>query len=73
MSALLSYLALEKDHQMLNIDASIYSGCLPSLAAVEGKLNYPLVQARICARGMVEQTISDFRPQRIKGVARDTV
>ena len=35
-SALVRHLVLEKDYEVLNIDALTYAGYLPSLKAVEG-------------------------------------
>jgi len=71
-SALVRHLVLGKGYEVLNIDALTYAGYLPSLRAVEGKLNYRFVQADICDRDAMQQAIASFRPDRIMHLAAES-
>jgi len=71
-SALVRHLVLDKGYEVLNIDALTYAGYLPSLRAVEGKLNYRFVQADICDRDAMQQAIASFRPDRIMHLAAES-
>ena len=71
-SALVRHLVLDKGYEVLNIDALTYAGYLPSLRAVEGKLNYRFEQADICDRDAMQQAIASFRPDRIMHLAAES-
>jgi dTDP-glucose 4,6-dehydratase len=71
-SAVVRYLVVEKGYEVLNIDALTYAGYLPSLRSVEGKPNHRFLQANICDRAVVEQAISEFRPDRIMHLAAES-
>jgi dTDP-glucose 4,6-dehydratase len=71
-SALVRHLVLEKDYDVLNIDALTYAGYLPSLRAVEGKANYNFLHANICDRAAMSDAIAGFRPDRIMHLAAET-
>src|SRR3954451_18255588 len=71
-SALVRYLVLEKDYEVLNVDALTYAGYLPSLRAVEGKPNYRFLHANICDRAAMDRAIVDFRPDRIMHLAAES-
>jgi len=71
-SALVRHLVLDKDYQVLNVDALTYAGYLPSLRDVEGKPNYEFLQANICDRQAMEQAFAAFRPDRVMHVAAES-
>ena len=71
-SALVRHLVLEKDYEVLNIDALTYAGYLPSLKAVEGKPNYRFLQANICDSQTMADAIDSFRPDRIMHLAAES-
>jgi dTDP-glucose 4,6-dehydratase len=71
-SALVRHLVLDKDYEVLNVDALTYAGYLPSLKAVDGKPNYHFLQANICDRAVMEQAIAEFRPDRIMHLAAES-
>lgn len=71
-SALVRHLVLEKDYEVLNVDALTYAGYLPSLKEVEGKANYRFLHANICDRAAMEQAISGFQPDRIMHLAAES-
>jgi dTDP-glucose 4,6-dehydratase len=71
-SALVRHLVLEKDYEVLNVDALTYAGYLPSLKAVEGKPNYRFLQANICDSQTMADAIDSFRPDRIMHLAAES-
>ena len=71
-SALVRYLALEKDYEVLTIDALTYAGCEASLKSLEGKANHRFLKADICDRGAMDTAIAGFRPDRIMHLAAES-
>lgn len=71
-SALVRHLVLEKDYEVLNVDALTYAGYLPSLKAVENKSNYRFLHANICDRRAMGEAISSFQPARIMHLAAES-
>jgi dTDP-glucose 4,6-dehydratase len=71
-SALVRHLVLEKNYEVLNVDALTYAGYMPSLKAVEGKPNYRFLHANICDGPTMEQAIAGFRPDRIMHLAAES-
>ena len=71
-SALVRHLVLEKNYEVLNVDALTYAGYMPSLKAVEGKPNYRFLHANICDGPAMEQAIAGFRPDRIMHLAAES-
>jgi dTDP-glucose 4,6-dehydratase len=71
-SAVVRHLVLEKGYEVLNVDALTYAGYLPSLRPVDGKLNYHFLQANVCDRSAMQQSISGFQPDLIVHLAAET-
>ena len=71
-SALVRHLVLEKDYDVLNIDALTYAGNLASLHSVEDKPNYRFLHADICDRAAMERAINEFQPARIMHLAAES-
>ena len=71
-SALVRFLVLEKNYEVLNVDALTYAGYLPSLSAVEGNARYQFLHANICDPVAMEQAVSEFRPDRIMHLAAES-
>ena len=71
-SALVRHLVLEREYDVLNLDALTYAGYLPSLRDVEGKPNYGFLHANICDRAAVDQAMRDFRPDRVMHLAAES-
>ena len=71
-SALVRYLVLEKEYEVLNIDALTYAGNLASLKVAEAEPNYHFLHANICNRPAIEQAIAGFMPDRIMHLAAES-
>ena len=71
-SALVRYLVLEKEYEVLNLDALTYAGNLASLRDVESRSNYHFVQADICDQVAVGGIFRGFRPNRIMHLAAES-
>jgi len=71
-SALVRHLVLEKDDDVLTIDALTYAGCEASLKAVEGRNNHRFLKADICNRAAMDAAIAVFRPDRIMHLAAES-
>ena len=71
-SALVRHLVLDKDYEVLNVDALTYAGNLASLHSVDGKSNYRFLKADIRDRRAMEQAVSEFRPDRIMHLAAES-
>src|SRR5689334_2435368 len=71
-SALVRHLVLEKGHEVLNVDALTYAGCLASLRDVEGKENHRFLKADICDRPAMEAAFAQFRPDRVMHLAAES-
>jgi len=71
-SALVRYFVLEKEHDVLNVDALTYAGYLPSLRPVEQNPNYRFLQADICDAARMAQAIDEFQPDWIMHLAAET-
>jgi dTDP-glucose 4,6-dehydratase len=71
-SALVRHLVLEKQYEVVNVDALTYAGYLPSLRAVEKRPNYRFLHANICNGRAMREAISAFRPERIMHLAAES-
>lgn len=71
-SALVRYLVLEKQYEVLNIDALTYAGNEASLKLVEERPNYSFLLANICDRQAMDEAIAKFRPERIMHLAAES-
>ena len=71
-SAVVRHLVLDKQYEVLNIDALTYAGNLASLKLVEGRGNYRFVKADICDRAAMDAAIRDFCPDRIMHLAAES-
>jgi dTDP-glucose 4,6-dehydratase len=71
-SALVRHLVLEREYEVLNVDALTYAGNLASLAPVEGKGNYRFLHANICDRPAMESAFVEFRPDRVMHLAAES-
>jgi dTDP-glucose 4,6-dehydratase len=71
-SALVRYLVLEKQYDVLNVDALTYAGYLPSLRAVEKLPNYRSLHANICDGRAMREAIAVFQPDRIMHLAAES-
>ena len=71
-SALVRHLVLEKDYEVLNIDALTYAGNLASLQAVNGKPNYRFLHANICDSEAMARAVASFGPDRIMHLAAES-
>ena len=71
-SALVRHLVLDRECEVLNVDALTYAGNLASLRDVEGRSNYRFLKANVCDVSAMEQAFSDFRPDRIMHLAAES-
>ncbi|OUC52638.1 dTDP-glucose 4,6-dehydratase [Sphingobium sp. GW456-12-10-14-TSB1] len=71
-SALVRYLVLRKDYDVLTIDALTYAGCEASLQEVEGRNNHRFLHGNIYDRAAMDQAIAEFRPDRIMHLAAES-
>jgi len=71
-SALVRYLVLEKQYEVLNVDALTYAGYLPSLRDVEGRANYRFLHANICDGSAMAKAVAEFAPDRIMHLAAES-
>lgn len=71
-SALVRYLVLEKQYDVLTIDALTYAGCEVSLRDVAGKNHHSFLKADICDRAAMDAAIAEFRPDRIMHLAAES-
>ncbi|WP_339821727.1 dTDP-glucose 4,6-dehydratase [uncultured Parasphingorhabdus sp.] len=71
-SALVRYLVLERNYEVLNIDLLTYAGNLSSLDALSDKKNYQFLQASICDRAAMESAVNEFKPDRIMHLAAES-
>jgi dTDP-glucose 4,6-dehydratase len=71
-SALVRHLVLEKQYEVLNVDALTYAGCMASLRPVENQPNHRFLQANICDGRAMREAIGAFRPERIMHLAAES-
>lgn len=71
-SALVRHLVLEKQCDVLNVDALTYAGCMASLRPVEKQPNHRFLNANICDGRAMRDAISAFRPERIMHLAAES-
>lgn len=71
-SALVRYLVREIGAEVLNVDKLTYAGNLASLKSIENAPNYRFLQADICDRATMNETIAGFRPDRIMHLAAES-
>jgi dTDP-glucose 4,6-dehydratase len=71
-SALVRHLVLDKQDDVLNVDALTYAGCMASLRSVEKQPNYRFLQANICDGSAMRGAIAAFRPEWIMHLAAES-
>lgn len=71
-SALVRYLVLERQFEVLAVDKLTYAGNLASLRLVEDKPNYRFLQADICDRAAICAAFGSFRPDRVMHLAAES-
>lgn len=71
-SALVRHLVLERDAQVLTIDALTYAGNMASLETVKSSANHQFLQANIRDRAAMRQAVIAFAPDRIMHLAAES-
>ena len=71
-SALIRFLIKETEHEVLNFDKLTYAGHLESLAPVADDPRYQFVQGDICDAAQVNETMTDFAPDRVMHLAAES-
>lgn len=71
-SALVRHLVLDKEYDVLNVDALTYAGYLPSLRDVDGKSNYRFLHANICDAPAMAKAFAEFEPARVMHLAAES-
>ncbi|KQW72502.1 dTDP-glucose 4,6-dehydratase [Ensifer sp. Root127] len=71
-SAVVRYLILEKNYEVLNVDKLTYAGTLTSLKAVADNPRYQFLQADICDGHAISQALRSFKPNRIMHLAAES-
>ncbi|MBM7405698.1 nucleoside-diphosphate-sugar epimerase [Sphingomonas sp. JUb134] len=71
-SAVVRHLVLDKEAEVLTIDALTYAGCEASLRAVAGHKNHRFLRADIRDGAAMETAIATFRPDRIMHLAAES-
>ena len=71
-SALVRHLVLDKQYEVLNVDALTYAGNLASLRTVEDQPNYRFLKANICDRAAMTEAFESFRPDRVMHLAAES-
>ncbi len=71
-SALVRHLVRDLGAEVLNVDKLTYAGNLTSLRSVEAATNYRFLQADICDRPKMVETIDSFRPECIMHLAAES-
>lgn len=65
-------LAVERGHEVLNLDALTYAACLENLATVEADQRYRFKQCDIRDREAVQEAIEDFKPDIVMHLAAES-
>lgn len=65
-------LAVERGHEVLNLDALTYAACLENLATVEADQRYRFEQCDIRDREAVQEAIEDFKPDIVMHLAAES-
>ncbi|MEM6938697.1 MAG: dTDP-glucose 4,6-dehydratase [Pseudomonadota bacterium] len=65
-------LAIARGHDVVNLDALTYAGCLENLSSVADSNHYAFVQADIRDRAAVDQALADHRPDAIMHLAAES-
>ncbi len=71
-SAVVRRLIEQSDHDVLNLDKLTYAGNLASLASVEDSPRYRFVRGDICDTTFINQTIEDYKPDRLLHFAAES-
>ena len=71
-SALVRHLVLEKQAEVLTIDALTYAGNMASLTGVEGRSNHRFLHADIRDAAAMNEAVTTFRPDRIMHLAAES-
>jgi dTDP-glucose 4,6-dehydratase len=71
-SALVRYLINETQHTVVNVDKLTYAGNLESLTAVADSERYNFVQADICDKAKMIDTLNTFKPDYIMHLAAES-
>lgn len=71
-SALVRYLVLEKNYQVLTLDKLTYAGTLASLKHVMDKPSHRFLQLDIVDRKSVDEALTTFQPDRVMHLAAES-
>lgn len=71
-SALVRFLVLEKNYDVLTIDALTYAGNEESLRDVAGRANHRFLKADIRDRAAMAEAFASFRPDRVMHLAAES-
>ena len=71
-SAVIRYLVLDEQVQVLNVDKLTYASNLASLAPVANHSGYALLKADICDASAMAKTFADFEPDGVINLAAET-
>ncbi len=64
--------ALERDHEVVNVDALTYASCLDNLASVEDKPEYHFEHADICDADRMRSVFETYLPDAIMHLAAES-
>jgi dTDP-glucose 4,6-dehydratase len=65
-------LAIAQGHQVVVLDALTYAACLDNLAPVSDSDKYRFVEGDICDRALLDQVLSDHRPEAVMHLAAES-
>ncbi|MEP5731315.1 MAG: dTDP-glucose 4,6-dehydratase [Sulfitobacter sp.] len=65
-------LAISRGHEVINVDALTYAGCLENLAAVSANPNYAFAQADIRDRAQLDAVFDQHRPGIVMHLAAES-
>jgi len=71
-SAVVRYLILEKNYEVLTIDKLTYAGTLTSLKTVDNQPGHRFLKADVCDRTTIQNAFESFRPQRVMHLAAES-
>ncbi len=65
-------LAMERGHEVVNLDALTYAACLDNVASVADMPGYAFVQADICDAAALETVFKDHQPDAVMHLAAES-
>ena len=71
-SAVCRHLVADHGHNVLNVDALTYAGCLASLASIDQRSGYTFACANICDREAMTGLFASFRPDGVIHLAAES-